>query len=178
VEERARIARAAIPLIRDARVLMIGSGATTVHLARRIAVEMKNLTVITHSFGVATVLSINPTIRVMIAPGTYVATEGATVGAHTLEFLQRFHADAVVTGASGLGPDGPSDALIDIAAVYAAMSRQAARHVVVADHSKFEQIFAAVYAPWQGIDTLVTDAPPARALAERLAQGGVSLTLS
>lgn len=178
VEERARIARAAIPLIRDARVLMIGSGATTVHLARRIAVEMKNLTVITHSFGVATVLSINPTIRVMIAPGTYEATEGATVGAHTLEFVQRFHADAVVTGASGLGPDGPSDALIDIAAVYAAMSRQAARHVVVADHSKFEQIFAAVYAPWQGIDALVTDAPPARALAERLAQGGVSLTLS
>lgn len=178
VEERQRIARAVIPLIHDAKVLMIGSGATTVHLARRIAVDMKNITVITHSFGVATVLSINPTIRVVLAPGDYHATEGATVGAHTVEFFGRFHADVALVGASGLGPTGPSDALIDVATVYSAMCRSAARRIVVADHSKHGQIFAAVYATWPMIDTLVSDLPPERDLAEMLRRSGVGLQLA
>lgn len=68
VEERQAIARAAVADLAGARHLMIGSGATTVHVARRLAFEMNNLTVITHSFGVATVLSLNPTIRVMVTP--------------------------------------------------------------------------------------------------------------
>lgn len=175
VEERQRIARAAIPLIRDARVVMIGSGATTLHLARRLAIELKNRTVITHSFGVATVLAINPTIRVLVTPGDYHATEGAMIGTHTVEFLARFHADVALTGASGLGPDGPSDALIDMAAVYSAMNRQASSSFVLADHSKFDQIFPGCYAPWSAITSVVTDAPPERALKDRLRQSNVSV---
>lgn len=44
VAERERIAKAAGPFLKDARV--IGSGSTIVHVARRIAVDMKNITVI------------------------------------------------------------------------------------------------------------------------------------
>lgn len=178
VEERQRIARAALPLIREARVLMIGSGATTVHLARRIALEMRAITVITHSFGVATVLSFNPTIRVLMIPGTYHAGEGATFGAEAAEFLGRYHADAALTGASGLGPEGPSDALLDMAAVYAAMGRRATRRFVLADRSKFDQIFPATYAPWSAIEGLVTDGQPEGVLADRLAQAEVAVTLA
>lgn len=173
VAERQRIARAVIPIIRDAKVLMIGSGATTVHLARRIAVEMRDITVITHSFGAATVLSLNPTIRVVLAPGDYQASEGATVGAHAVEFIGRFQADVALIGASGLGPTGPSDALIDVAAVYSAMCRSAARRIVVADHSKHDQIFPAVYTPWTTIDCLVSDVAPAGPLDTILARSGV-----
>lgn len=175
VEERQRIARATIPLIGEARVLTIGSGATMLHLARRIAVDLKHLTVITHAFGVATALSINPTIRVLMVPGTYHAAEGATFGGEAIDFLSRFQADAALTGASGLGPDGPSDALIDMGAVYAAMGRHAARRMVLADHSKFDQVFSAIYAPWSVIDTVVTDRPPGRLLADRLTRAQVAL---
>lgn len=178
IDERQRIATTAVGLLRDARVLMIGSGATTVHLARRIAYEMNNITVLTHSFGVATALSINPTIRVLLAPGDYQPHEAATVGPHAVEFLARFHADVVLTSASGLGPDGPSDALIDIAGVYSAMGRQSARRIVVADHSKFDQIFPACYAPWSAVDTLVCDRTPSRGLCETLAQARVSVVLA
>lgn len=173
VAERQRIAQAALPLIRSARVLMIGSGATTVHLAREIAAHMADLTVITHAVGVANTLATNAAIRVLMVPGSYHAGEGATFGAEAAEFLGRYHADAVLTGASGLGPDGPSDALIDIGAVYAAMGRQAGRRIVLADHSKFDQVFPAIYAPWAAIDALVTDQPPPRALADRLARAAV-----
>lgn len=178
VPERERIAKVAVPLLKTARILMIGSGATTVHVARRIAVEMKNIAVITHSFGVATVLSLNPTIKVLMMPGDYHPGEGATVGAHAVSFLNDFHADCAIIGASGLAPDGPSEALLECGAVYSAMVARAARCMVVADHSKHDRVFAARYTPWRTVATLVTDRPPEGALSTALEQNAVSVTLA
>ena len=177
VTERERIARAAVQILKGAQVLMIGSGSTTVHPARRIAGEMKNNTVLTQSFGVATVLSINPTIKVVMLPGDYHATEGATVGAHAVSFLNSFYADFAILGASGLGPDGPSDALLECGAVYTAMVSRAARTVVVADHSKHDRLFPARYAPWRDIAHVVTDQAPGDELKESLDSNGVKLTV-
>lgn len=159
-EEREHIAREAVKYIRDGKLLMIGSGATTVHIARRIASEMSNITVITHSFGVATVLSINPTIRVFVAPGEYLASEGAMTGTQTLLFLRQFTADYAILGASGLSVNGPSEALIDCGTVYNAMIQQANKIIVVADHSKHDLAFPYNYASWPHVDALFTDAPP------------------
>ncbi|MQT15298.1 DeoR/GlpR family DNA-binding transcription regulator [Segnochrobactrum spirostomi] len=178
VPERERIAKVAVPLLKTARILMIGSGATTVHVARRIAVEMKNIAVITHSFGVATVLSLNPTIKVLMMPGDYHPGEGATVGVHAVSFLNDFHADCAIIGASGLAPDGPSEALLECGAVYSAMVARAARCMVVADHSKHDRVFAARYTPWRNVATLVTDRPPEGALRDALDQNAVSVALA
>ncbi|MGK9052633.1 DeoR/GlpR family DNA-binding transcription regulator [Neorhizobium petrolearium] len=177
VAERERIAKAAVQILKGAQVLMIGSGSTTVHTARRIAVEMKNITVLTHSFGVATVLAINPTIKVLMLPGDYHATEGATVGAHTVSFLNSFYADFAILGASGLGPDGPSDALLECGAVYSAMVARAAGTVVVADHSKQDRLFPARYASWRDINHVVTDKMPGDDLKNNLGDNGVKLTV-
>ncbi|OBZ93370.1 DeoR family transcriptional regulator [Pararhizobium polonicum] len=177
VLERERIAKAAVQLLKGAQVLMIGSGSTTVHTARRIAVEMKNITVLTHSFGVATVLAINPTIKVVMLPGDYHAAEGATVGAHTVSFLNAFYADFAILGASGLGPDGPSDALLECGAVYTAMVGRTAHTVVVADHSKHDRLFPSRYAPWRDISHVVTDQTPGDELKGNLDINGVKLTV-
>ncbi|MEM7768799.1 MAG: DeoR/GlpR family DNA-binding transcription regulator, partial [Pseudomonadota bacterium] len=116
--ERERIARRGRPLLEGAGLVMIGSGATTVHLARRIALEMNGLTVIAHSFGVATVLALNPTITVLMAPGAYHAGEGAIHGAETVGFLDGYQADWAVRGASGMDAGGPSDARLEAGEVY------------------------------------------------------------
>ncbi|GLK91987.1 DeoR/GlpR family DNA-binding transcription regulator [Pseudomonas turukhanskensis] len=175
VAERERIAKATVKLISDGKLLMIGSGSTTVHVARRIATEMKNITVITHSFGVATVLSINPTIRVIVVPGEYNPTEGAMVGAHAVAFLNGFSADYTVLGASGLSEEGPSEALLDCSAVYSTMVQRAGKTVVVADHSKFNTTFAGRYASWHQVDSLITDQPPSGKLLTSLTQQKVTI---
>ncbi|WP_137157845.1 DeoR/GlpR family DNA-binding transcription regulator [Rhizobium sp. FKL33] len=177
VTERERIAKAAVQVLKGAQVLMIGSGSTTVHTARRIAVDMKNITVLTHSFGVATVLAINPTIKVVMLPGDYQAAEGATVGAHAVSFLHSFYADFAILGASGLGPDGPSDALLECGAVYTAMVARAASTVVVADHSKHGRLFTARYATWSAINHLVTDQAPGMEISESIRTAGVNVML-
>lgn len=175
VPQRQAIARVAVPLLSGSRHLMIGSGATTVHVARRLAFEMNNVTVLTHSFGVATVLAFNPTITVVMAPGVYHPEEGAIHGGQTLQYLDGFRADWAVVGASGLVPDGASDALIEAAEVYSAMVRRSAQVMVVADSSKFDREFPALYASWERIDVLVTDTPPRGPLARAVAAAGVAV---
>lgn len=178
VAERERIAKTMMPLIKGDRVLMIGSGSTTTHVARRIAIEMRDITVITHSFGVATLLSINPTIKVLMLPGDYDSLEGATVGAHTVSFLNNFYADHAILGASGLMPEGPSDALLECSAVYSAIVSRSASSILVADHSKHDSMFAARYANWRQIGHLVTDRPPEGPLATALHQAKVDIHLT
>ena len=175
VAERAAIARAAIPSLSGAQVVMIGSGATTVQIAKRIAFEMNNLTVIAHSFGVAMVLGFNPTIQVIMAPGIYHAGEGAMHGAQTVRFLSDYTADWSITGASALSPAGPSDALVEAADVYATMLRQSTRHMVVADKSKYDRMATARYSDWGEVDMLLTDGAPQGPLAQALGAGGVDV---
>lgn len=160
VREREQIALRAVAELNGAKTLLIGSGSTTVHVARRIAAELKHITVLTHSFGVATVLSLNPTIKVIVLPGEYQATEGAMVGAHCLDFIRGFNADWAVFGASGLGAEGPNEALLECSVVYAAMAARASRVLVAADHSKFGLVYPGQYTTWAGVDCLVTDRMP------------------
>ncbi|TVP73599.1 MAG: DeoR/GlpR transcriptional regulator [Rhodobacteraceae bacterium] len=178
VEERRRMAHVATSLLSEAKLIFIGSGATTTHIARRIAAEMTDVTVVTHAFGVASVLALNPRIEVMLTPGYYHAGEGALRGAHTLRFLEDLHADWAILGASGLTMEGPSDALMDMAEVYAAMGRRARQRMVVADHSKHDALFPARYAQWPGIDVLVTDRAPSGLLARALATASVRVVAS
>jgi DeoR/GlpR family transcriptional regulator of sugar metabolism len=176
VAERERIARVAVPLLKGGRVVIMGSGATTLHVARRMSAELTNVTVITHSFGIATVLSLNPTIKVLMLPGDYHASEGATVGAQTVSFLNNFYADFAVLGASGLTVEGPTDALIEFGAVYGAMSKRAAKTMVVADHSKFDRVFSSRYVAWRDVAHLVTDAEPEGSLMSSLKVNDVAIT--
>ncbi len=175
IKEREAIARESVECLQSAKTLMIGSGATTTHVARRIAIQMNDITVITHSFGVATVLSLNPTITVMMAPGVYHATEGAMHGSRTVRFLDDFQVDWAITGASGLDGNGASDALIDACDVYACMRTKAARTMIVADHSKFAKVFPARFAKWEDVDTLVTDKRPIGELGTVLKQHGTTV---
>ncbi len=180
VTERERIARAvsARMRLRPGGLVMIGSGATTAHVASRIAADHNDITVITHSFGVATVMASNPTITTLVAPGTYLAGECATVGAHTLRFLSDFSADLAIVGASGLTGEGLTDALIEPAAVYGAMVARAAETMVVADHSKFDRVLLARYATWRDVRILVTDRSPADALAKALSRNKVEVLVA
>lgn len=159
VSEREAIAKQVVSEVKGAKHFMIGSGATTVHIARRMAAELTDITAIVHSFGVATELSHNPTIRVVMAPGFYSPEEGANHGSYTLDFLEQFWVDYSIFGASGLTAEGPSDALIDAGKVYAKMISRAFKTILAADSSKFNVKFPAHYARWKEIDYLVTDKP-------------------
>lgn len=178
VAEREAIAAATVKFIKPNEVVAVGAGATTTHVARRMAAECRDLTVITHSFSVATVLAANPTIAVLMCPGRYHGREGMMVGSETIEFLQSYNANWAILGATGVTAEGLSDAEAAAASVYKAMMLRAAETICVADRSKFSQQALAIWARWHDIGRLVTDTPPTGAVARAMERARVDLTVA
>ncbi len=178
VAERGRIAALAATLVQPSDILMIGAGATTLHLARRLAEGARHLTVITHAFSVATALAANTTHRVLMLPGEYCGREGLTQGPDTIDALMRFRASKAFIGASGLTDEGPSEAGVGPGRIYAAMLSRAAEGIILADHSKFDSPSLTVYAGWSARLTLVSDRAPAGRLAQAMARGGTSVLVA
>jgi len=176
--ERERIAARAFELLAPREVVMLDCGSTTWHFARRLAIEPLPLTVVTNSLGIASTLAANPAIRVVVCPGDYAASEGGTFGPETLAFLRRFLADKAVIGAGGLTADGPTEVHSGAAWVKRVMLERAHRGILLVDHSKFGQARHEIICALAGLDDLVIDAPPPRALAEALAKAEVALHLA
>ncbi len=176
--EREAMAVEAVRFVNHSDVLLIGGGATTVHVARRLAAEKRDLTIITHSFGVATVLAPNPTFTILICPGRYNGREGCMFGSQTIEYVNSFYANHAILGATGLTIDGPNDADADSGAVYRTMITRAAETMVVADHTKFDRPALSIYGRWAEIRRLISDEAPAGALGRALERGQVDIVTS
>ena len=175
--QRMELARAAVPLIRNGDTLMIDAGSTTVFVAKRLAAELNDLTVITTGFGVASALATNPGIRVRMCPGEYDPGEGGVRGPDTISYLERFNVSHAIIGASRLDADGPSDFNSASVWIKRTMFKQAASSILVLDSSKFEQKAFEHICPLDKLNHLVTDAAPPAKLAKALAQSNVAVHL-
>jgi DeoR/GlpR family transcriptional regulator of sugar metabolism len=178
IQERERIASCAVGLVEDNDILMIGGGATTLHVARRLAAERNHLTIITHAFSIAASLASNPLHKVLILPGQYDGREGLISGPDTIDALQKYRSTKAILGASGITGEGPSDAGIGPSLIYGAMMRRSAETLIVADHSKFGRSSLAVFGEWSQNVTLVTDQPLPTALHSSLAAAHAKLALA
>ena len=79
-------------------IVMIDGGSTTIHFARQLAAEGRDLAVLTNSLGVAAALGRNPSSKVVLCPGDYHPAEGVAPGPETLAFLERFSVDQIFMG--------------------------------------------------------------------------------
>ena len=178
VAEREAIAALTVKFIKPKEVIAIGAGATTTHVARRMAAECRDLTVITHSFSVATVVAANPTIDVIMCPGRYDAREGMMVGAETIDFLQSYNVNRAILGISGLTTEGLADAEAGAAWVYKAMMNRASETIIVSDHKKFDVQALAIWARIPEIQRLVVDEPPEGAISRALERARVEVSVA
>jgi DeoR/GlpR family transcriptional regulator of sugar metabolism len=174
-EERARIAEVAARMVRPGEVLAIDAGSTTLHFARRLAAELRDLTVVTNSFVVAMALAANRSIKVIACPGHYNAHEGSVNGPDTIAYLNRFNANRAFIGASGVTDEGPNEVDSGAAAVKRVMLLRAEERVLLVDHSKFGMPHLEVICPLGDIHRLVSDRPPRHDLADALHRANVKI---
>ncbi|MER9597173.1 MULTISPECIES: DeoR/GlpR family DNA-binding transcription regulator [unclassified Mesorhizobium] len=178
VAEREAIASAVSARILPKEVLMLGGGATTYHVARFLAARNRDITVITHDFASASALGTNPTIRVLFCAGRLHPGEGYLLGAQTIASINGYEANRAIVGATGISARGIYDADEEAGAVYNAMIERAAEAIVVADHSKFDQLAVSVCARWNEVDRLVTDKQPSGTLAAALRKAGTDVIVA
>ncbi len=178
VSERQRIAAVAIQAIVPGDVVMIDSGATTHHLAQKIAAERIEATIITNGLDIAEAVGVSDRVKVILCPGAYSAHEKGVYGQDTCEFLERFHANVAFTSAGGITEGGVTDVDSNACWVKRSMFRRAERRIFMVDHTKFGIRLLEIVMPLRGLTDLVTDRPLPKGLAEAAEAAGVTTVVA
>lgn len=178
VAEREAIAAAVSASIRPGEVLMMGAGATTLHVARRIARDHSGLVVVTHALDIITALGANDTITVIATPGHFDPREGHLVGHETVAFLSGYGADRAILGASGVNDEGFGNAEAQAAAVYSVMMARSNATMIVADHTKFGIRSLRTFGTWSTAVTLATDREPDAILRAAIDRRGAGVLVA
>ena len=148
---------AAAGLIPNNSSLFINIGTTTEEVARALA-SHKGLLVVTNNINVALMLYPNAAFNVVVAGGPVRHTDGAVVGAATVDMIRKFKVDTAIIGASALDEDG---SLLDFDPLEVNVSRaiiENARSVVlVCDQMKVGRSAPVRIGRVSQIDTFVTD---------------------
>lgn len=176
-EERSRIGAAAAALVQPGEVLLIDSGSTTGHLARHLAAQGEELTVITNSYPVASEVA-SAQARAVLCPGDFDPREGGVYGVDTADYLRQFHANKAFIGASGISTDGLSDVNRYAVSIKRVMMQRASETYALVDHSKFGVRLLEAVAPLSALTGLVTDEDPPAALRVALERAGVRIIIA
>jgi DeoR/GlpR family transcriptional regulator of sugar metabolism len=169
-EGKARIARAALELIRPGTTCFLDSGTTIHALAEAIvASAVRPLTVVTNNLPVAEALSAAEGIDVELIGGRYASRQRTLLGPRAVRSLKLWRFDAAFLGAEGMDEAGLWNSHAEVVAFQRAVSRMTPRAAFCVDASKSGKRAPEFLMPWTEVDRLVTDAS-----AAQLRAGGVS----
>lgn len=155
--EKDAIARAALDLLPDRGSVLLDAGTTTSRLATLLPSETE-LTVITNSIPIASILATRPGITLHMLGGRIRGTTLAAVESWTLQTLSGLLVDVAFLGSNGFSVEhGCTTPDLAEAAVKTAFVVAARKRVVLADHSKYGTDQLSRFAKLSEIDVLVTD---------------------
>ncbi len=155
-DEKQRIGRAAAALIGAGETIFLGSGSTTLAVARHLH-GTRGLKVITNALTIANELAGSPEISLIITGGLLRSSEQSMLGHLAEQALRQLRADKAVIGiraisaAEGLTSDYGAETSADRAILACAPQL-----LLVADHSKLGRVANVVLAPASAVHTLVT----------------------
>lgn len=176
--EKERIARAALDELPDGGSIIIDAGTTTVRLAELLPSD-RELTVVTHSIPVASILISRPNVTLHLLGGVVRGRTLAAVGEWTRAQIAEVFADVAFMGTNGISVErGLTTPDMAEAIVKRALMAAARRTVVLADHSKFGREDFARVAPLSDVDTVITDSGIDADLAEDLESSGPRVVIA
>jgi DeoR/GlpR family transcriptional regulator of sugar metabolism len=172
VEEKARLASAAVALLSGRQTVFIDGGSTNVAIAKAIPRDLE-LTVATNSLGVASALSDHPLVELIVLGGRFVRDLGTCVGADTLAAIAQLGADLFFLGSCGLDTSRGVTAFDSAEAeVKRAMARNSAGVVIAITNDKLATAAPYRVAGAEAIRHLVVEkTAPAAILADFERQG-------
>jgi DeoR/GlpR family transcriptional regulator of sugar metabolism len=167
------IAREAVKLVRPGQRILIDNGTTTLELAALLS-GLKDITVITPSLAVLSLLQFNPGIELILLGGMLRPGSPELTGALTEHCLDMLTADIAFQGADGIGLDGSvynSD--MRLARVDQKMRECSDRTFILCDSSKITHKALARNGSLRRVEALITDNRLSLAHRRTLQKAGV-----
>lgn len=178
VEEKARIARAALKELPEEGAVLIDAGTTTAKLAELLP-EDRNLRVVAGSLPVINALINKPNLTVMVLGGRLRMASLSTVDAWTMDALAEIRVDVAFIGTNGITSDyGMTTSDQAEASVKRAMVACAHRVVLLADHTKVGTRYFHRFGDLSSVDVLISDSGLDPDLAEDLRAAGPTLVIT
>jgi DeoR family fructose operon transcriptional repressor len=155
--EKDRIARAALDELPERGTILLDGGTTTSRLASLLPAD-RELTVITNSVPIASVVASRPNLVLHLLGGRVRGTTLTAVENWALSALEALLVDVAFLGANGFSAEhGCTTPDLAEAAVKTAMVASARRRVLLADHGKYGAAQLSRFARLAEFDVLITD---------------------
>jgi DeoR/GlpR family transcriptional regulator of sugar metabolism len=179
-QAKARIARAAAPLLGPAVTAFFYSGSTVARVVEALTEDQHDqLTVVTNSVPVINTVTTWNDAHLVAVGGLYLPAYMAFVGPQAIEPLRSLSADVAVVGCDGLsiaeGLTTPHQLVAEIGTI---LIERARRTIVVADSSKIGRRGFTPIAPVTAIDVLVTDEHADPQELSALRQAGIDVHIA
>jgi len=156
-EEKRRIAKAALAHLPRTGTILIDAGSTTALMAELIPPD-RQLTAFTNTLPIALALAAKPNVTVYTLGGRVRSITLAEVDAWAARTLGEINVDVAFLGTNGISPHrGLTTPDAAEAAVKGLMLACARRRILLADHSKINQVSTHKYGELADLDLLITD---------------------
>lgn len=155
-DEKDAIGKEASKIVRDGQIIILDAGSTVWFVAKHLK-GVKDLTIVTNSIDIAQECSMLDTAEIFLVGGKLQQKSMSLVGPQAQIEFQKYNADIVFLGASGISQrKGFTSSDIYEAEIKRSMLAAGQKVVVVADHSKFERQALISFAQFQDVDMFVT----------------------
>jgi DeoR family transcriptional regulator of aga operon len=177
-EEKQRIAKEALKLIRQNDSIMIGSGTTVFELARCLH-PTKQITVITPAVKVTLELSNRPHVEVLQLGGLIRQNSSSVAGSYAEYILENISCSVLFIGVDGIDFDfGLSISNLTEAGLNQKMINTAQSVAVLADHTKFGKRGIGKICDLDQIQYIITDSGVSRDTVKSLEDRGVKVLIA
>lgn len=178
VNEKLAIGLKATEYIEENDSILIASGTTMSFLAQQIEQQIKQITVVTSSLPVTSILSKNKNITVYQLGGFVRDSSLSVVGDSAGEMLKNFHCKILFLGVDGIDFDfGLTTTNVPEANLNRAMMNAVQKIIVLADSSKFNKKGFIKICDLNIIDEIITDNKISLQLQQSLIDKGIEITI-
>jgi len=172
------IGRKAAQLIRSGQFVALAAGTTTTQVGIALS-GRRDIAIMTNALNIAQNLSRESRIQLTCAGGEVHGDYYTLTGPVTERTLRTHYYDLAVIGVSGISIEHGFTVNSQTNAVsIQIMLQNASRRIVVADHTKFQQVSYAYLTGLDNVDVIVTDIDPPPAIHAHLASLGTSLIIA
>ncbi len=155
-EAKKLIARKAIDFIDEGQLVYLDPGSTSVQIAKFLRIK-KNITVITNSLAVASIIADSDNEVIMIG-GNIQKQNMASIGYYAGDIIDSVRIDIAFMGTDGfLGFEGPTTFSLDEAQVRRHVLKHSVKKILISDSSKFITSSIYLFGSFSDYDILITD---------------------
>jgi DeoR/GlpR family transcriptional regulator of sugar metabolism len=155
-DEKKRIAKAALDLVRNGETIFVPGGTTTLEFSRLLPGQ-RQLTVVTNALPVANILVNQRGIKLVVLGGEVRRSEQTMHGHLTISGTQELRADKLFYGVEAISLEHgiTHSQLIEVSTDRALISASI-ETILLADHTKFGKVASALVAPLSQVHRIVT----------------------